>query len=614
MSKKGIYYNIPDGYKFSTAFENVKVKPLVSEDRDKYLSLASAANLKKFLPKDLPEDNIGLLAWSGNFCVANKINLNSDCISTKEAIHVSRLLPYTYVDLEHAKSTILGVILTAGFSEYGTDKPLTEDEIKDYTKPFNITVGGVIWRVVNENFADAVEEMGQPDSKEKVSISWEIAFSNSNLILIDKDKSNLEDGKIISDAAEISKLENNLQAFGGSGFIEGKRIARLIIDEPLPLGAGFVSHPAGQVGTIVTENTKIQVKASYSCPECGEEMEMEDDEMDEDSEVSCAKCGKKSMGKKWKSKANKTNRNLPDNLIKILKNLPESGMGYHICDLELKDGTVINNIVISNCSIIPDMLDGGKVNHDTVKNLKISQISNSQLEKQPVNQINNNKDISKNMTIKSLKELNDESLKTATAPEIIKAHKVDLDAEVEKISKEWEAKRDEVKNKLSEAEQKNAELEAKAQETADKLAKVQEDLNKLIKAAQDKEAEDIFSARMNYFDAEYELDEKSRNAVANRIKGLDEAGYKQEKEDLEVLLAAKKRGIEVKEEKKEVKASVEKVDDKTTSTVVEDAIDKGMKVVATVAATTTVTESNADKFAKAFGKDNWVIDPRVLRK
>ena len=302
------------------------------------------------------------------------------------------------------------------------------------------------------------------------------------------------------------------------------------------------------------------------------------------------------MGKKWKGKTNQASEHY----------IEKCSCGEKIGGCRCSAGNKKIVIIEKGCA-----------------KCKKSEISNSQYKKEDVNQINNNKDILKNntnMTIKSLKELNDESLKTATASEIIKAHKVDLDAEVEKISKEWESKRDEVKNKLSEAEQKNAELEAKAKETADKLAKVQEDLNKLIKAAQDKEAEDIFSARMNYFDAEFELDEKSRNAVANRIKGLDEAGYKQEKEDLEVLLAAKKKGKkeemkeDKKEEKKETKASVEKVDDKTTSSVVEDAIDKGTKVVATVAATTTVTETNADKFAKAFGKDNWVIDPRVLRK
>jgi len=592
MSKKGVYYNIPDKYKYSVAFENVKIKPLVSEEQDKYLSLASAANLKKFLPKDLPDENIGLLAWAGNFCVANKVNLNSDCISTTEALYVSDLLPYTYVDLEHNKGTILCVILTAGFSEYGTDKPLTRDEVKDYKKPFNITAGGVIWRIINPDFADEVEKMGQPDSKESISLSWEIAFNDSNLILIDKDKTNLEDGRIISDAAEISRLENNLQSFGGTGFVEGKRIARLIINEPLPLGAGFVSNPAGQVGKIATAATS---KASMICPECGEEIEMEDD-MDDEEEHSCAKCGKKSMGKNWKSKANKQ--------INILENL--SGMSPQ-------------EAVETLTTALKAFSDG---------NNKNSEISSSQLKNTDVKESKSNINIKKTM-IKTIKDVTEESLKEATASEIIKAHKIDLDAEVTKISQEWEEKKNKVENELKASKEAQEKTQKELTEATEKLAKVEEDLNKLAKAAEAKEQEETFNARMNYFNSEYDLDEKSRNAVANRIKSLDEEAYKQEKEDLEVLLAAKKKGFvpfkkkgekevedseeDKKEDKKEKEAKASAEGEKKTETTVDDAIDKGTKVPATVAATATVTETQTQKFAKAFGKDSWVLHPNVRK-
>lgn len=559
MSKKGIYYSIPDKYKYSVAFDNIRVKPLVSEEKDKYLSIASA-NLKRFLPKDLSEENIGLLAWAGNFCVANKINLNSDCISTADALYVADLLPYTYVDLEHDKSTVFGVILNAGFSEYGTDKPLTKDEVKDYTKPFNITVGGVIWRVINEDFADAVESMGQPDSKETISLSWEMAFNDSNLILIDRDKTNLEDGKIISDASEISKLENSLQSLGGSGFVDDKRVARLIINKPLPLGAGFVEHPAGQVGTIITETTKIQAS---------------------ESTLESAKILQK----------------LADFDLSLEKSVEAISAALKA----FSDESTRKELVIK------------------AENLKKSQNSNSQLQIDDVKPNTDTNILNKtnNKTMLKIKELTEENLKQATASEIIKAHKLDLDEEINRISKEWEGKRDEVQNKLSEAEKKIKETEAKNKENSDKLAEVQEELNKLVKAAQDKEAEETFNARMTYFDTEFELDDKSRNAVANRIKGLDEAGYKQEKEDLEVLLAAKKKGKKppfVKDDEKEKKEKETKASEETTATTVDDAIDKGTKVVPPVAATTTTTETQAQKFAKAFGKDNWEINPKLVRK
>jgi hypothetical protein len=257
--------------------------------------------------------------------------------------------------------------------------------------------------------------------------------------------------------------------------------------------------------------------------------------------------------------------------------------------------------------------------------LKKSQNSNSQSKNVDVKANNNTKNIKKSM-LKTLKDLNDEILKEATASEIIKASKIDLDAEINRVSSEWEEKKNKVENELKASKETQEKLQKEVTESKAELVKVQDELNKLIKAAQDKELEETFNARMTYFDTEFELDEKSRNAVANRIKGLDEAGYKQEKEDLETLLAAKKKGFvpfkkkgekedenskeDKKEDKKEAKASEEVKGD-----VVADALDKGEKVAASVAATTTPpAETQAQKFAKAFGKDAWVVNPNVVRK
>jgi len=130
----------------------------------------------------------------------------------------------------------------------------------------------------------------------------------------------------------------------------------------------------------------------------------------------------------------------------------------------------------------------------------------------------------------------------------------------------------------------------------------------------------VFNTRMNYFDGEYDLsDEKIRNIVARKIKGVDEKQYEEAKEEIELILAAKKKlspeekkKMEEEKEKKgkESKASVEDKDE----TTVDDAIDNGDKTKTTVAATTALTETVADKWAKAFGKDNWEIDSRAVRR
>ena len=38
-------------FQYTTTFANLKIKPVVSEEKDKYLSLASIDSLKKFLPE-----------------------------------------------------------------------------------------------------------------------------------------------------------------------------------------------------------------------------------------------------------------------------------------------------------------------------------------------------------------------------------------------------------------------------------------------------------------------------------------------------------------------------------------------------------------------------------
>lgn len=48
----------------------------------------------------------------------------------------------------------------------------------------------------------------------------------------------------------------------------------------------------------------------------------------------------------------KTKVNLTEELIEQLINTPESGMGYHVVDVYLKNGVIIKNQIVLNCSIL----------------------------------------------------------------------------------------------------------------------------------------------------------------------------------------------------------------------------------------------------------------------
>jgi len=75
-------------FKFKTCFSST-VKPLVTEERDKYLSLASISNLSSFIPNIDTARNIDLLPAAFNACVINRVNLNGDIVDTATAMDMA---------------------------------------------------------------------------------------------------------------------------------------------------------------------------------------------------------------------------------------------------------------------------------------------------------------------------------------------------------------------------------------------------------------------------------------------------------------------------------------------------------------------------------------------
>ena len=194
-------------FKYTTTFSSV-LKPLVSEDKDIYLALASLVEIGNFIPHIDTEKNVDLLPVAFNAAVVNRVNKNGDVLDSKTAIASYKDFINKPINLEHNRERIIGVILTAGFSEFGSDVPLTEEAVANITGPFNITLGGVIWRTANPVLADKIEESNDPTSSNylKISASWELGFHDYNLILIDGDSKNIEDGSEVSEASEIESL------------------------------------------------------------------------------------------------------------------------------------------------------------------------------------------------------------------------------------------------------------------------------------------------------------------------------------------------------------------------------------------------------------------------
>jgi hypothetical protein len=250
-------------FKYNTTFANLHIKPVVSEEKDKYLSLASMSNLKKFLPDIDTNKNIDLLPIAFDACVVNRVNKNGDVINSATAAEMVNNFINKPINIEHDRSRVVGCILTASFSKFGSNESLAELDVKTMKEPFYITLGGVMWKIINPQLANLIEESNDPSSENymKVSASWELGFSEYDLVLLDNNNKNLEDAKFVTDEDEKDKLSKNLKAFGGTGKINNNTyIYRQVVGDVIPLGIGLTSNPAADVqGVAVKDEDKIAV-------------------------------------------------------------------------------------------------------------------------------------------------------------------------------------------------------------------------------------------------------------------------------------------------------------------------------------------------------------------
>ena len=247
-------------FKFKTIFSS-EIKPLVSEEKDAYLALAALSNIGELVPDIDTEKNYDLLPVAFNAFVANRVNKNHDVINTEAALSIANYFINKPINIEHNRDKVIGTILTAGYSEFGTDKPLTEEEVKNTKGPFNVTLGGVIWKSVNEEVASLIEDSSDPTSEHylQVSASWELGFSEYQLVIMSSEDKNIEEGEFITDQKVVAELEDNLKSFGGDGLTEdGKFIYRQVIGDIVPLGIGLTESPAAEVKGLVTKKAEAK--------------------------------------------------------------------------------------------------------------------------------------------------------------------------------------------------------------------------------------------------------------------------------------------------------------------------------------------------------------------
>ena len=471
---------------YNTTFSSV-LRPLVSEEKDKYLALASLAEVGGFIPNVDTEKNVDLLPVAFNAAVVNRVNRNGDVIDSLTALASYKDFINKPINFEHNRERIVGVILTAGFSEFGSDAPLTEDQVKDLKGPYNITLGGVIWKIANPNLATMIEDSSDSTSVnyQKISASWELGFNEYNLIVIEGESKNIEDGSEISDASEIETLKANLKTFGGSGKIDkSKSLYRKVIGNVVPLGIGLTETPAADVKGVAT----IKI----------EEKQQPDEE----------------------------------NISKI-ENLDVN--------------TLIDN---------------------------------------------------KAMKITSLKDINDENLKQATASQISDL----IEQELKTASEKFAVEKASVESQLKSTKESLDTLVANQDTLQKEISALKEALSTAEAEKQKILASEKFNERMSAFDAEYDLDAETRQILATEIAEMEDSAFAAFKDKMAVFMKSKKKGQknDKKEDDKESKASV--------AQIVEEVADKAEKQVVNIPMTSSASQTSLfEKYKQAFDYDGFVV-------
>ena len=195
-------------YKYTTTFDCPLLACEINENS--LISKASLETLAPLIPKDIDYDsNMDLLGVAFNAAVVNKFNKNGDGMDTSTALKYTDNFVHKPTNIEHDKQKVVGHIVSAGYSEFGSNRLLSSEEAKITNKPFNIALCAVLYKTVNPNFTQLVEKSLDPEDNafQKVSASWEVGF-NDFVLAIGSDV--LSEAKIVSDPDEIMELEGYL--------------------------------------------------------------------------------------------------------------------------------------------------------------------------------------------------------------------------------------------------------------------------------------------------------------------------------------------------------------------------------------------------------------------
>jgi hypothetical protein len=233
-------------FRYRTRFSSIIYASNDIKELD-FHSSASLESLKGMLPYDVDlSKNVDLIPVAFDAAIINQFNKNDDGISSATANRIKEYFIHKPTNIEHDRSRIIGHVTNAAFTTRGEHDYINGDEAVRKEEPYNLSLGGVVYKLIDENFTDILSNaLATKRGTNEISASWELGFNTFGVAIGGE---NLKDCTVVTDPIKVAALAPHLKSFGGDGYSpDGQRIRRLIIGDVFPLGIGFTEKPAANV-------------------------------------------------------------------------------------------------------------------------------------------------------------------------------------------------------------------------------------------------------------------------------------------------------------------------------------------------------------------------------
>lgn len=566
-------------FKFSSDFFS-SANVLVPEDHNEFFAKASLADLRGLLPKDInPATSPDLLYFAANGAIAGMCNANGDSITVETALEILPLTKNKYINVDHKKDKVVGVLLESGASKFGDSTLITlEQAAKE--EIFNLACAGAVWRPLNKDLVSLLVESSDFSSVNyhKVSLSWEIFFNNYDIAVGSK---LIKDAKIITDDVEKQQYEKYLKKNGGSGECSEGSVYRVIKntngkEAPNVIigGYSFVINPAAAVkGIEILAEGNLTISNKTDSSKAAKDWELFTAESgtlgiprSEMPQIKSVYRGAliqflKSKGVDY-TKENISTLSLKPTQAEYSPEKVEMAKTYLDNDRSIlvsSDNYIIDGhhqwlaavenkfseiSIIRFSATVRDLIDIVK----TFPSMEVSQetasiIDNtiSQLEKTSVTELNNNLSTFNIMDIKTTSDIqsNWDAISKMESQAGVDLVVKTIRDEIAKASEDWCEK---AKCEKAAAEQAKAELADALKSVAEikeQFAKAQCDMEEMKKAEQARAASEVYNERMAEIECEFELDSEDLPIVAAKIKDMNEESYAAFRKEFAVIAKEK---------------------------------------------------------------------------